>query len=98
MKILAPAGAAVVLLAAPAAAVGAGVEPVTLTRSIVSDGYAKLRRYCDQAGRCWTEGYRNPLIDAYALAPPKVRVVAKPDSAKVAKAGRSFRDAHARIR
>jgi hypothetical protein len=58
-------------------------EPVTLTQTIVKDGFGKLRRHCDQQGRCWTEGYRNPLLDSYAMvAPPPwyrpVRLAAKP--------------------
>ena len=56
---------AAVLWAAPLAA-----EPLTLTSSLVDDGYAKVRKHCDQHSRCWTEGYRNQLLEAYRLAPP----------------------------
>ena len=49
-------------------------EPVTLSRSTVDDGYAKLRKNCDQRGRCWTEGHRNPLRDSYNFVPPPRRV------------------------
>ena len=47
----------------------ARAEPLVLSRTIVNDGYAKLRKYCDQHSRCWTEGHRNPLLQAYAFAP-----------------------------
>jgi hypothetical protein len=49
-------------------------EPVTLSRSMVDDGYAKLRKNCDQRGRCWTEGHRNPLRDSYNFVPMPRRV------------------------
>ena len=62
-------------------------EPVTLTRTLINDGYAKLHRYCDQQSRCWTEGHRNLLLDSYAMVPPPpwyrpVKLAAKPQAAK----------------
>ena len=52
-------------LASPAYA-----EPPVLSRTMVDNGYVKRPRYCDQHSRCWTEGYRNALLDSYAQAPP----------------------------
>lgn len=52
-------------LATPALA-----EPLVLSRSPVDNAYVKRHRYCDQHGRCWTEGYRNVLFGVYDLAPP----------------------------
>lgn len=112
MKTIAVAFAAVVLFGSPVVASVAGAEPLTLSRSIVKDGFGKLRRYCDQASRCWTEGYRNPLLETYATigAPPWFRqpvVTAKADRSKTAslrasatskKSGRSPLDAQARMR
>jgi hypothetical protein len=49
-------------------------EQVILSRSTVDDGYAKLRKNCDQRGRCWTEGRRNPLLDSYNFVTPPRRV------------------------
>jgi hypothetical protein len=113
MKTAAIAFAAVVLLSSPVVADVARAEPLTLSRTIVKDGFGKLRRYCDQASRCWTEGYRNPLLETYATigAPPWFRqpvVAAKADRSKTAslrapvtttkKAGRSPLDAQARMR
>ena len=63
--VLAFAGALLLASSVPAAA-----EPVTLTQTIVKDGFGKLRRHCDQQSRCWTEGYRNLLLDSYAMVPP----------------------------
>ena len=62
-----------IALASGASAVAQPVrnEPVTLSRSMVDDGYAKLRKNCDQRGRCWTEGLRNPLLDSYNFVPPR---------------------------
>jgi hypothetical protein len=66
--------AAAVALGAPVAVDRASAEPVTLSRSTVDDGYIKTRKHCDQRGRCWTEGRRNPLLDSYNYAPPPKRV------------------------
>ena len=79
MKTVVLAFAGALLLASSAAT----AEPVTLTQTIVKDGFAKLRRHCDQQGRCWTEGHRNLLLDSYALAPlppwyRPVKLAAKP--------------------
>ena len=65
-----------IALASGASAVAQPVrnEPVTLSRSTVDDGYAKLRKNCDQRGRCWTEGRRNPLLESYNFAPAPRRV------------------------
>jgi hypothetical protein len=97
--VLAFAGA-LLLASAPAVA-----EPVTLTQTIIKDGFAKLRRHCDQQGRCWTEGHRNLLLDSYALAPlppwyRPVKLAAKPAVKKVAtKPARAApREAMARMR
>ena len=75
-------------------------EPPTLTQTIVKEGFGKLRRHCDQQGRCWTEGYRNLLLDSYALMPPPpwyrtVKVAAKqrPQAAKQQVAAKQTRPA-----
>jgi hypothetical protein len=62
------------VIAAPVIIAPAIAEPVTLSRSLVDDGYIKSRKNCDQRGRCWTEGRRNPLLDSYNYAPPPKRV------------------------
>lgn len=102
MKSVVLAFAGALLLASSAAA----AEPVTLNQTIVKDGFGKLRRHCDQQGRCWTEGYRNLLLDSYAFVPPPpwyrpVKLAAKPAvKQKVAtKTARSApREAMARMR
>jgi hypothetical protein len=68
MKTPALALAAAVLAFAPV--VTAHAEPLQLSRSTVVTGVAKVHKYCDQQGRCWTEGHRNMLLATYALAPP----------------------------
>ena len=81
-------------------------EPLTLTRTIVKDGFGKVHRYCDQQSRCWTEGYRNPLIETYAFAAPpwyrKPVVTAAHDRAKTASVRtaqkKSPREAYAKAR
>ena len=65
-----------IALASGASAIAQPVrnEAVTLSRSTVDDGYAKLRKNCDQRGRCWTEGRRNPLLESYNFAPAPKRI------------------------
>ena len=94
MKIITLALTAPLLLATPALADSAAQPPI-LSRSIVNDGYTKSHQYCDQAGRCWTEGHRNPLLATYATlgAPPWYR---KP--IVLAKAGAKLRNAQAKMR
>lgn len=68
----------------------ARAEPVVLTRSMVDNAYVKRPRYCDQHGRCWTEGYRNPLLASYALAPPPVQYGSnRPTTSKMATVARA---------
>ena len=75
MKLLASTLALGVLaLSLPVAAKPALAEQVILSRSKVDDGYARLRKNCDQRGRCWTEGHRNLLLDSYNYMPPPKRV------------------------
>ena len=106
MKVIAPALAALLVLGSPVVAGTATAEPVTLTRSIVNDGYAKVRRYCDQASRCWNEGHRNVLLQTYdyIAAPPWFRkpvVAAKKTNTKTAKLkqpSQALRNANAKMR
>jgi hypothetical protein len=103
MKVIVPALAVMLVAGSPAFATA---EPVTLTRSIVNDGYAKVRRYCDQASRCWNEGHRNALLQTYdyVAAPPWFRkpvVVAKKSGVKTAKLkqpSQALRNAQAKMR
>ena len=70
MKTLALAVVAGVLVQGLPLASPAYAEPPVLSRTMVDNGYVKRPRYCDQHSRCWTEGYRNALLDSYAQAPP----------------------------
>lgn len=104
MKTLSLALAVSLLLGSSAIAQRAGAEPVTLSRTIVKDGFGKHGRYCDQASRCWTEGYRNLLLDSYATLPPppwyrhtKLAVRSQPQPTKQA-AQQVLRNAQARMR
>jgi hypothetical protein len=97
MRTLAVALVAGVSLQDVSLATPARAEPPVLSRSMVDNGLVKRPRYCDQHGRCWTEGYRNMLFDTYAYAPPprygkpqeiatgKAAVSAKALSGRVAK-------------
>jgi hypothetical protein len=106
MKVIVPALAALLVLGSPVVAGTAGAEPVTLTRTTVNDGYAKVRKYCDQASRCWTEGHRNVLLQTYdyIAAPPWFRkpvVAAKKTGTKTATLKQpnvALRNAQARMR
>jgi hypothetical protein len=72
-------------LASPAQA-----EPLVLSRSLVDNGYVKRPRYCDQHSRCWTEGYRNALLDSYNFAtPPRYAKSEKMATGKVAIAAKT---------
>jgi hypothetical protein len=74
MKLLALGLVGALTLALTVAAAPVQAEQVILSRSTVDDGYAKLRKNCDQRGRCWTEGRRNPLLDSYNFVTPPRRV------------------------
>jgi len=50
----------------------ANAEPLALTTTWVDNGWQKVRRHCDQRGRCWEESWRNPLLESYNFAPPPV--------------------------
>ena len=103
MKTLSLALAVSLLLGSSTIAERARAEPVTLSRTIVKDGFGKHRRYCDQASRCWTEGYRNLLLESYATLPPppwyrhvKVAAKSRPQPTKLAQ--QALRNAQARMR
>jgi hypothetical protein len=64
MKTLFLAVCAVAVLSGQATA-----EPVKLTSTLVDNGWQKVRRHCDQRGRCWQESWRNPLAESYRFAP-----------------------------
>jgi hypothetical protein len=64
-------------------------EPPVLSRSMVDNGLVKRPRYCDQHNRCWTEGYRNVLLDSYNFAPPRYAKVEKTAPRKLAVAART---------